>query len=112
MDRKTVILLIFVIIFIILLALYSRILYLGEKFVSPVFDADKNLISDRGEYEGRAGFFSYFPFLSQYNSYLNDTMSQRPCTTDFQCKSGNCSGYGYCAEQYKRLIPSAFGNDD
>ncbi len=96
---------------IILVFTHMRSVYKGEKFANPVFESTGNLFSDKGEYEGRAGFFSYFPFVSQYNSYLNNTMQQRPCSTDADCDTGNCSTYGYCSAQYKRETPSSWGPD-
>jgi len=111
-KTKLAIFLISIPLFIILIITHLRTIYKGEKFVNPVFESTGNLFSDRGEFEGRAGFFSYFPFVSQYNSYLNNTMQQHPCSTDADCDSGSCSTYGYCSAQYKRALPSTWRTDE
>jgi hypothetical protein len=48
-----------------------------------------------------------YPFPRMMDGYLDDTMLQRPCTKDGDCISGNCGSYGYCAAQYKKLVPSS-----
>jgi hypothetical protein len=96
----------------ILIMSHIRTVFKGEKFVNPVFASSGNLFSDKGEYEGRAGYFSYFPFVSQYNSYLNNTMQQSPCSTDSDCYTSNCSSYGYCSAQYKRETQSSWGPNE
>ena len=113
MFKTKLLIVLLVILFLTILVLsYFRFLHKGENFVNPVFESTGNLISDRGEYEGRAGFFSYFPFMREYNTYLNNTMSQRPCVTDSECNTGNCSEYGYFSAQYKNNAPQWRGNDN
>lgn len=48
-----------------------------------------------------------YPFPRMMDGYLDETMLQRPCTKDGDCISGNCGSYGYCAAQYKKLVPSS-----
>ena len=48
-----------------------------------------------------------YPFPRMMDGYLDTTMLQRPCTKDGDCISGNCGPYGYCAAQYKKLLPSS-----
>lgn len=48
-----------------------------------------------------------YPFPRMMDGYLDDTMLQRPCTSDGDCISGNCGQYKYCAAQYKKLVPSS-----
>ena len=111
-KTKLAIFLISIPLLIILIFTQMRTIYKGESFVNPVLASTGNLISDKGEYQGRAGFFSFFPFKSEYNTYLDNTTVERPCTFDFQCNTGNCSQYGYCSPLYKRILPSTWGNDE
>lgn len=87
-----------------------------EKFggvPSPVFDSKgpDSLFSNHGEYEGRSGFFSYFPFKGQYNSYLDMTTAQHPCVTNYDCNSTKCSQYGYCSPTGHNALFSYWGQE-
>lgn len=48
-----------------------------------------------------------YPFPRMMDGYLDETTLQRPCTNDSDCITGNCGPYGYCAAQYKKLVPSS-----
>ena len=48
-----------------------------------------------------------YPFPRMMDGYLDETTLQRPCTNDSDCITGNCGTYGYCAAQYKKLVPSS-----
>jgi len=101
LKTKLLIILLVILLLVLLFLSYFRYIYKGETFANPVFESDGNLFSDRGEFKGRAGYFSFFPFKGLYNSYLNNTTTQHPCSTDSDCDTGSCSTYGYCSAQYK-----------
>ena len=82
----------------------------AEPFINPVTEAGGKLFSDSGQ----ARFAGNYPIKAEKNTYLNDSMIQRPCKNNSDCISGNCSEYGYCSPQYKKLIPMSdfFTTDD
>jgi len=73
----------------------------AEPFANLVTEAQGKLFSD----SGAARFAGNYPIKREMNTYLNDSMIQRPCKNGSDCISGNCSQYGYCNPQYKKLIP-------
>ena len=100
-GRKVAFVLLIIVLTVLLFLSYFRFVHNGEHFINPVFESTGNLYSDNGESTGRAGYFSKFPFISQYNTYLSNVMLQRPCLSDSDCITQNCSSYGYCDAQYK-----------